>query len=107
MNQAHFELEDIKIRLQTLKDKISDVVQAHQWLIEDVYSCTADELIASKQESESYLLAYEESRIQHNHTEQLLTSYLNDFDAIIKDVEQLDEKNTLSDESLATESDNA
>lgn len=63
--------------------------------------------LTTKDEKISYAIGYNESRIQHEHTTELMLVYLKQFDKLIKDFKALDIEKASSDECLATESDNA
>lgn len=77
-----------------LREKIDDVVTAHCWHGDDMF--TAREL-ETKDEMMSYALGYVESRIQHEHTTELMMAYLKQFDDLIENLKELGiEKNALS-----------
>lgn len=76
-----------------LREKIDDVITAHCWHGDDMF--TAREL-ESKDEMERYVSGYAESRIQHEHTTELMMAYLKHFDDLLEKFRNLDiEKRTI------------
>ncbi|MCY1627951.1 type II toxin-antitoxin system toxin TscT [Staphylococcus pettenkoferi] len=63
--------------------------------------------LTTKEEMMTYAIGYNESRIQHEHTTELMLVYLQRFDDLIKEFKALDIEKASSDKSFATESDNA
>ncbi|WP_426456878.1 type II toxin-antitoxin system toxin TscT [Staphylococcus cohnii] len=96
--------KDLICEFELLKDKMDDVVTAHVWHGDDMYRFKE---LKNSYDKEHYTLGYNESRIQHEHTTELMQVYLQRFDDLIKDFKALDIEKASSDESLATESDNA
>mgnify|MGYP002655953488 CR=1 FL=1 len=96
--------EDLICEFEILKDKIDDVLTTHIWHGDDMYRFKDLKNSAAR---EHYTLGYNESRIQHEHTTELMLAYLKQFDDLIENFKVLDIEKASSDESLATESDNA
>ncbi|MES3642382.1 DUF1474 family protein [Staphylococcus saprophyticus] len=100
----NFNQKDLICEFELLKEKFDDVLTAHVWHGDDMYRFKE---LKNSYDKEHYTLGYNESRIQHEHTTELMQVYLRRFDDLIKDFKALDIEKASSDESLATESDNA
>ncbi|WP_192945144.1 type II toxin-antitoxin system toxin TscT [Staphylococcus cohnii] len=96
--------KDLICEFEILKDKIDDVLTTHIWHGDDMYRFKDLKNSAAR---EHYTLGYNESRIQHEHTTELMQVYLQRFDDLIKEFKALDIEKASSEECLATESDNA
>lgn len=96
--------EDLLEDFIVLREKIDDVLTTHIWHGDDTF--TKREL-ETKLDMERYAIGYVQSRIQHEHTTELMLVYLKQFDDLIENFKALDIEKASSDESLATESDNA
>lgn len=96
--------KDLICEFELLKEKIDDVLTTHIWHGDDMYRFKDLKNSAAR---EHYTLGYNESRIQHEHTTELMQVYLQRFDDLIKEFKALDIEKASSEECLATESDNA
>ncbi|MDW3782753.1 uncharacterized protein DUF1474 [Staphylococcus saprophyticus] len=96
--------KDLICEFELLKEKIDDVITAHVWHGDEVFTKRD---LTTKDERMRYAIGYNESRIKHEHTTELMLAYLKQFDKLIKDFKALDIEKASSDECLATESDNA
>lgn len=76
-----------------LREKIDDVVTAQCWHGEDMYNKRE---LETKQEAIQYAAGYNESRIMHEHTMDLMETYLKQFDNLIDELKALDIENALS-----------
>ncbi|RIO40026.1 type II toxin-antitoxin system toxin TscT [Staphylococcus saprophyticus] len=100
----NFNQKDLISEFVVLKEKIDDVLTVHNWHGEDMF---INKRLETKDEMMRYALGYNESRIQHEQTAELMLVYLKQFDDLIENFKALDIEKASSDESLATESDNA
>ncbi|HHQ1838323.1 TPA: type II toxin-antitoxin system toxin TscT [Acinetobacter baumannii] len=88
--------EDLLCEFEILKDKINDVLTTHIWHGEDMYRFKE---LKNSYDKEHYTLGYNESRIQHEHTTELMLVYLERFDKLIENFRVLDiEKDRTHDE---------
>lgn len=78
--------EDLLCEFEVLKDKINDVLTAHTWHGDDMYRFKG---LKNNNAREHYVLGYNESRIQHEQTTDLLTMYLERFDSLIAQFSKL------------------
>lgn len=100
----NFNQKNLICEFELLKEKIDDVLTAHVWHGDEMFTKRD---LTTKDERMRYAIGYNESRIQHEHTTELMQVYLRRFDDLIKDFKALDIEKASSDESLATESENA
>ncbi|MGI2253633.1 type II toxin-antitoxin system toxin TscT [Staphylococcus cohnii] len=96
--------KDLICEFELLKEKIDDVITTHVWHGDEMFTKRD---LTTKEEMMTYAIGYNESRIQHEHTTELMQVYLQRFDDLIKEFKALDIEKASSEESLATESDNA
>ncbi len=96
--------KDLICEFELLKEKIDDVITTHVWHGDEMYRFKNLKNSAAR---EYYTLGYNESRIQHEHTTELMQVYLQRFDDLIKEFKALDIEKASSDGSLPTKSDNA
>ncbi|MDW4124432.1 DUF1474 family protein [Staphylococcus saprophyticus] len=95
---------DLISEFVVLKEKLDDVLTAQYWHGDDMF---INKRLETKDEMMRYALGYNESRINFEHTTELMLVYLKQFDDLIENFKALDIEKASSDESLATESDNA
>ncbi|RIO42086.1 type II toxin-antitoxin system toxin TscT [Staphylococcus nepalensis] len=86
-----------------LKEKLDDVLTAQCWHGEDMF---IKKRLETKDEMMQYALVYNESRINFEHTTELMLVYLKQFDKLIEDFKVLDIEKASS-ENFDEESDNA
>lgn len=79
--------KDLICEFELLKEKIDDVLTTHIWHGADMYRFKDLKNSAAR---EHYTLGYNESRIQHEHTTELMQVYLQRFDDLIKEFKALD-----------------
>lgn len=70
-----------------LREKIDDVVTAQYWHGDEMYTKRA---LETKEEAIQYATGYNESRIMHEHTIDLMGLYLKQFDDLIDKLKALD-----------------
>ncbi|MEX6127172.1 MULTISPECIES: type II toxin-antitoxin system toxin TscT [Staphylococcus] len=87
--------EDLLCEFEVLKGKFSDVLTIHDWHGDDMFRFKK---LKNNSAIEHYVLGYNESRIQHEQTADLLTMYLNEFEKLISRFNDLleQEKSVLS-----------
>ncbi|MDW3960032.1 DUF1474 family protein [Staphylococcus saprophyticus] len=96
--------KDLICEFELLKEKIDDVITTHVWHGDEMFTKRD---LTTKEEMMTYAIGYNESHIQHEHTTELMESYLKQFDKLIENFKTLDIEKASSEECLATESDNA
>ncbi|WP_204173222.1 MULTISPECIES: DUF1474 family protein [unclassified Staphylococcus] len=79
--------KDLICEFELLKDKMADVVTAHVWHGDEMFTKRD---LTTKDERMRYAIGYNESRIQHEHTTELMLAYLKQFDKLIEDFKVLD-----------------
>lgn len=99
----NFELANVKADLEVLKQKYDFLLSTHSWFGDDMYKF--EKHPETKSDLMLYAYGYHEARIQHQQTFDLMHCYLKEFEEIIQRLNEIEK--ALSDESLATESDNA
>ena len=67
------------------KRKIDDVLTSHVWFGDEMFN---QRKLENKEELMRYAYGYNESRIQHEHTTDLLTVYLDQLSDIIKELDE-------------------
>ena len=95
--------KDLICELELLKEKIDDVVTAHVWYGDEMFTKRD---LTTKDEKMRYAIGYNESRIQHEHTTELMLAYLKQFEKLIEDFKALDIEKA-SRENFVEESRNA
>ncbi|MGO3049784.1 MAG: type II toxin-antitoxin system toxin TscT [Staphylococcus sp.] len=78
--------EDLLCEFEVLKGKFSDVLTIHDWHGDDMFRLKK---LKDNSAIEHYVLGYNESRIQHEQTADLLTMYLNEFEKLISRFNEL------------------
>lgn len=79
--------KDLICEFESLKEKIDDVVTAHVWHGHEMFTKRD---LTTKDEKIRYAIGYNESRIQHEHTTELMLAYLKQFEKLIEDFKALD-----------------
>ena len=88
--------KDLICEFELLKEKIDDVKTTHVWHGDEMFTKRD---LTTKEEMMTYAIGYNESRIQHEHTTELMLVYLQRFDDLIKEFKALDiEKTSLNGE---------
>lgn len=88
----NFEMRNTICDLEIIKEKLDDVVVAHSYFGDDMFAFRDR---PKGQQAAYYVAGYDESRIHHEQTTDLLTMYLKQFDDLIKKFHEI-EKNALS-----------
>ncbi|WP_413475787.1 type II toxin-antitoxin system toxin TscT [Staphylococcus equorum] len=92
----NFEINDLIMQFEVLKESLEDVKTKHGWFDEDYFTYEGD-CVLTKDEVIRHGSAYHEHRIHSKQTFDLLRLYLNEFDRLIVNFKELDiEKNALS-----------
>lgn len=99
----NFELANVKADLEVLKQKYDFLLSTHSWFGDDMYKF--EKQPETKSELMLYAYGYHEARINHQQEFDLMHCYLKEFEELIQRLNEIEK--ALSDESLATESDNA
>lgn len=99
----NWELSNLKADLEVLKQKYDFLLSTHSWFGDDMYKYEGNP--STKKELMLYAYGYDEARIHHQQTFDLMHCYLKEFEELIQRLNEIEK--ALSDESLATESDNA
>ncbi|WP_210127105.1 DUF1474 family protein [Staphylococcus sp. GDY8P73P] len=81
--------KDLICEFELLKEKIDDVITTHVWHGDEMFTKRD---LTTKEEMMTYAIGYNESRIQHEHTTELMQVYLQRFDDLIKEFKALDIK---------------
>lgn len=102
----NFEQADLIFELEVLKGKLDDLYTSNSWLGDEVFNCGSEGL-KTAQDKAMYLGRYDESRIHHEQTSDLMYMYLKTFDELLKQFKELNKKTSSDSDSLATISDNA
>lgn len=84
----NFELADIKPDLEALKQKYDFLLRTHSWFGDDMYPY--EERPATKSELMTYAYGYDEARIQHQQTFDLMHCYLKEFEELIKRLNEIE-----------------
>ncbi|MBV5138342.1 type II toxin-antitoxin system toxin TscT [Staphylococcus chromogenes] len=84
----NFELANVKEDLEVLKQKYDFLLSTHSWFGDDMYAY--EERPATKSELMTYAYSYDEARIQHQQTFDLMHYYLNEFEEIIKRLNEIE-----------------
>ena len=79
--------KDLICEFELLKEKIDDVITAHVWHGDEMFTKRD---LTTKEEMMTYAIGYNESRIQHEHTTELMLVYLKQFDKLIENFKALD-----------------
>ena len=98
----NFELANLKADLEVLKQKYDFLLSTHTWFGDDMY--IYEERPTTKSELMMYAYGYDEARIHHQQTFDLMHYYLKEFEELIK---RLNEIEKASSENFGEESLNA
>lgn len=88
-----FELSNTIFDLEALKDKLDDLLAAHYWHGDYMYSARE---LKTQDEKLTYAYGYNENRIHHEQTNDLLTMYLKEFDELLVKFKLLEQEKALS-----------
>lgn len=99
----NWELANVKEELEVLKQKYDFLLSTHSWFGDDMFKFEGRP--ETKSDLMTYAYGYHEARIHHQQTSDLMHGYLKEFEELIQRLKEIEK--ALSDESLATESDNA
>jgi hypothetical protein len=89
-----FELKNTICDLEVLKDKLDDLLAAHNYFGDEMFAYRD---LSTKEQASYYAAGYKQSRIHHEQTNDLLTMYLEQFDKLLVKFKLLEqEKNALS-----------
>lgn len=94
---------DLICDIEVIKEKFEYLAQTHAWFGESMFKY--EDMPKTKEQLLLYAHGYKEANIHHEQTLDLMHYYLSEFDEVIQKFHELEK--ALSDESLATESDNA
>lgn len=90
----NFNQKDLICDFEVLKGKIDDVLTVHNWFGDHMFN---KKELTTKGERMTYAIGYNESRIQHEQTAELMMMYQERFENLIEQFKALDiEKNALS-----------
>lgn len=98
----NWELAIVKADLEVLKQKYDFLLNTHTWFGDDMYKY--EERPATKSELMTYACGYDEARIFHQQTSDLMHYYLREFEELIKRLNEIEK--ALS-ENFGERSDNA
>ncbi|UXS67785.1 DUF1474 family protein [Staphylococcus chromogenes] len=98
----NIELANLKADLEILKQRYDFLLTTHAWFGDDMYKY--EENPSTKSELILYAYRYNEARIQHQQTFDLMHGYLKEFEELIK---RLNEIEKASSENFGEESLNA
>ena len=84
----NIELANLKVDLEVLKQKYDFLLSTHTWFGDDMYKY--EERPATKSELMTYAYGYDEARIQHQQTLDLMNGYLKDFEELIKRLNEIE-----------------
>lgn len=98
--------KDLICEFEILKDKFEDLLSMETYFDED-YFCYNGKHILTKDETVTHGMKYHEHRIHQSQVIDLMMMYQKRFDDLIENFKALDIEKSATDESLATESDNA
>lgn len=96
------ELANLKADLEVLKQKYDFLLTTHTWFGDDMYKYEGNP--STKEELMLYAYRYNEVRIQHQQTFDLMNGYLKEFEELIN---RLNEIEKASSEDFGEESLNA
>ncbi|ATF29708.1 type II toxin-antitoxin system toxin TscT [Staphylococcus simulans] len=99
----NLDVRNLFYEIEIIKNKFENLAQTHAWFGEDIFKY--EDMPKTKEQLLLYAHGYKEARIHNEQTLDLMYYYLSDFDKIIRKFHEIEK--ALSDESLATESDNA
>lgn len=99
----NWELRELLNEIEVIKNKMENLAQNETWFGEIMFKY--EDMPKTKEQLLLYAHGYKEANIHHEQTLDLMHYYLSEFDEVIQKFHELEK--ALSDESLATESDNA
>ncbi|UXR29924.1 DUF1474 family protein [Staphylococcus simulans] len=99
----NLDIRNLFYEIEIIKNKIEGLAQTHAWFGEEVFKY--NDMPKTKEQLLLYAHGYKEANIHHEQTLDLMYYYLSEFDEVIQKFHEIEK--ALSDESLATKSDNA
>ncbi|EGQ4184512.1 DUF1474 family protein [Staphylococcus pseudintermedius] len=84
----NFELANLKADLEVLKQKYDFLLRMHSWFGDDMFKF--EERPETKGELMTYAYRYNEARIQHQQTFDLMHYYLKEFEELIKGLNEIE-----------------
>ena len=99
----NWELRELLNEIEVIKNKMENLAQNETWFVESMFKY--EDMPKTKEQLLLYAHGYKEANIHHEQMLDLMYYYLSEFDELIQKFHELEK--ALSDESLATESDNA
>ncbi|PTG69072.1 type II toxin-antitoxin system toxin TscT [Staphylococcus chromogenes] len=84
----NWELSDLKSDLEVLKQKYDFLLTTHTWFGDDMFKF--EKSPATKSELMTYAYGYDEARIQHQQTFDLMHYYLKEFEELIKRLNEIE-----------------
>ncbi|MDY5060566.1 type II toxin-antitoxin system toxin TscT [Staphylococcus simulans] len=99
----NWELRELLNEIEVIKNKMENLAQNETWFGESMFKY--EDMPKTKEQLLLYAHGYKEANIHHEQTLDLMHYYISEFDEVIQKFHELEK--ALSDESLATESDNA
>ncbi|MBT2813106.1 DUF1474 family protein [Staphylococcus coagulans] len=82
------ELSNLKADLEVLKQKYDFLLSTHSWFGDDMFKF--EEIPETKRDLMTYAYGYDEARIQHQQTFDLMYYYLKEFEEIIKRLNEIE-----------------
>lgn len=82
------ELANLKLNLEVLKQKYDFLLTTHSWFGDDMFKFA--ERPETKSELMRYACGYDEARIQHQQTLDLMNAYLKEFEELIKRLNEIE-----------------
>ncbi|MGW7887939.1 type II toxin-antitoxin system toxin TscT [Staphylococcus xylosus] len=102
----NWEQKDLICEFESLKEKFDDIASKDCWFLDRVFPFNGNHEL-SKEETLLHGYGYHEHRVHNNQSLELMMMYIKEFENLIKQFKTLDIEKSATDESLATESDNA
>ncbi|EGQ1732022.1 DUF1474 family protein [Staphylococcus pseudintermedius] len=84
----NFELANLKADLEVLKQKYDFLLSTHSWFGDDMFKF--EERPETKGELMTYAHGYNEARIQHQQTFDLMHCYLKEFEELINRLNEIE-----------------
>ncbi|WP_281182848.1 type II toxin-antitoxin system toxin TscT [Staphylococcus schleiferi] len=88
-----WELSNLKSDLEVLKQKYDFLLSTHSWFGDDMFIFEGRP--ETKSELMSYAYGYDEARIQHQQTFDLMHYYLKDFEELIKRLNEIEKASSV------------
>lgn len=88
-----WELKNTICDLEVLKDKFDDLLESHDHFGDEMFGFRNR---PTGEQASYYVAGYNESRIHHEQTNDLLTMYLKQFDELLVKIKLLEQEKALS-----------